>query len=196
MNEQELKEVFGTINDFDRLVLNEIKNVHKVATIGSLILMLCAVDYLKSFRFGLKAIDKNTFDLLKEKYGQNERLDRINREELHPSKYYKDFIREYLMPINDCYNPEDIYKNLRCGLVHNYSDRIFKYHFVESRHQDKSAFHLMSDGKGIYFNVDNFYIDFMSMCRVFFKEAKNKEEIQRNIFDFRSFVGFLHVFDS
>jgi len=194
--------------DFEKLVLGHISATMEKTPLAALILMLCAIDYLKSFNYGLLAIDDRTLDVLTKRYKydhRNKYLNIVKKRRITikkgPGKYYISFLKDYLKPKNKKYHIIEIYKNLRCGLVHNYSDHIFKYDFIDNRDinfGDRTNEHLTKYKRNnkirVKFNIDTFFKDFLSMCDDFWTNANNNIKIQMNIHDIKSYVGFMHVF--
>jgi len=181
--------------------------MERAAALAGLILMLCAIDYLKGFRFGLMAVDNPTLNILLKRYRsdpQHKYLQKIqnrrNRLNKAPGKYYIAFLKKYLLPINPNYKIKEVYKNLRCGLLHNYSDHIFRYDFIDNRDArfgNRDIEHLTPSirnrRKRVKFNIDTFYGHFKLMCERFWSEALTDTNIQMNIHDIKSYVGFMQV---
>lgn len=175
------------------------------ARLAALILMLCAIDYLKSFKYGLLAIDNPTFGVLKEKYRKDPQARYLRiieikrrRKNINPGGYYIKFLKKYLLPLNKKYNINELYKSLRCGLIHNYSDKIFKYDFIDNQEPkfgDRSSEHLKKfkrNGKNkVRFNVDVFYKDFVTVYEKFWNDVSNNKNLQINVHDIKSYVGFM-----
>ena len=67
------------------------------------------------------------------------------------NKDYKQFIKDYLPGL---YDPERLYKDLRCKLVHNYSEG-GSYMFVDA----KPAWHGKKTGTKMVINLENFIDD-------------------------------------
>ena len=71
---------------------------------------------------------------------------------------YKDVIKKYL----PSYNPKKLYKDLRCKLVHSYSEG-GSYLFVDN----KPDRHLVEDAGKIIINLENFISDIESALETF-----------------------------
>lgn len=193
-------------NDYER-INNGINLVMEQAAMPGLILILCAIDYLKSFHYGLKAIDSQTFTALIHKYKYNPqhkylmKLMAIRKKlKRGPDWYYMHFLNIYLHPLNPKYNISEIYKSLRCGLIHNYSDKIFRYDFIDNRDSnigDRTREHLTKRLRNkrirILFNIDVFYRDYINMCNIFWGDVLKDKCKQMNIHDIKSYVGFMTV---
>jgi hypothetical protein len=81
---------------------------------------------------------------------------------------YKDFVRDYL----SSYNPENLYKDLRCKLVHSYSEG-GSYFFTD---QNNSR-HLQNyDGKQVI-NLENFIQDIESALDNIENKIKKSHEV-------------------
>ncbi|MFA6431315.1 MAG: hypothetical protein WCV91_02895 [Candidatus Margulisiibacteriota bacterium] len=207
---EELNSYVSTLeNAFNNSMLSDINIAMKGnANLGALILMLCAIDCLKTYRYGVEAIDMITFNKLKGLYPGDTRLEgKITGPN---SKYYISFLKEYLLPLNSNYNVEYIYIGLRCGLIHSYTENIFDnnrslFQIVRSTMKQnisqlkKEIIHLQTKiNNNPIFILDEFYQDFKNACNAFFVCAKTDEKIKINIFEVKSFLGIFeskHIFD-
>lgn len=123
----------------------------KKLPMGTFILASCLIDYLAGFRYGLE------FD--KKGYVKNS------------SKNYKDFIKEYLA---DKYDSESLYSDMRCRLVHNYSEG-GSYRFT---HNQPNVHNKVDNGKR-YINLENFINDVKTAMDRYFQELKDNEKLQK-----------------
>jgi len=78
------------------------------------------------------------------------------------NKDYKQFVRDYLPSL---YDPERLYGDLRCKLVHNYSEG-GSYMFVDA----KPAWHGQKTGTKMVINLENFIDDLEAALRKIFTE--------------------------
>lgn len=78
------------------------------------------------------------------------------------NKDYKQFVKDYLPGL---YDPERLYRDLRCKLVHNYSEG-GSYMFVDA----KPAWHGQKTGTKIVINLENFIDDLEAALRKMFTE--------------------------
>jgi hypothetical protein len=206
------------LRDFNNMILGDIKKVHNKTAMSSLILMLCAIDCLKTYRYGLEAVGKTTLNSLKLLYPKNKNpAQHKYLQGIKPIKTreaYVDFLKEYLRSDSGEYDPESIYVGIRCGLIHSYTENPVKkrgqdkakrkgYLFTDNRKMNNTIKHLMVQLdlvekekeedteliEYIYFNIDVFYLDFLKMCSKFFEHAKSNNEIKENIFHVKSYLG-------
>jgi hypothetical protein len=73
------------------------------------------------------------------------------------NKDYKQFVKDYLP---STYDPEKLYSDLRCKLVHNYSEG-GSYMFVDA----KPALHGQKNGTKMIINLENFIDDIEAALR-------------------------------
>ena len=202
-------------NDYNEMILQDITACLNLsqAGISALMLMLCYIDCLKTYRYGLIVLDYATLQKLYHLYPNNEHLFKImkKRKNKKSVNYYVKYINEYLKPINKGYKGNDIYYSLRCGLIHSYTARILpnkrkygktnnkrkyipqrKYiiYYTKGQPLDKDNSHLTFDeDKNIGFSINQFYSDFRIMCDKFFAQASKSNIIKLNIFNTKSFLG-------
>lgn len=123
------------------------------------VLISCAIEYLAGFWKG----------------GPTNQTDYIN------------FLSEYT-EFSLKYTPKDVYKSLRCGLVHNFTihNGVYCLTFADTRN------HLRKSKTGhIILNFENFYLDFKKLKEAFFTRAKTDNAAKtRFIARFRD-KGFL-----
>ena len=81
---------------------------------------------------------------------------------------YKNFVRNYM----DYYSPDKLYKDLRCKLVHNYSEG-GSYTFVDDRRD--LHFKKTQDKKQIL-NLENFISDIEAALHTYFIEFDEEEK--------------------
>lgn len=85
-------------------------------------------------------------------------------------KEYKAFIKLYLHG----YNPETVYHDLRCGIVHNYSEG-GSYTFM---HELPNLHFYTPGGIGkICLNLENFIYDLETASQKYFFELENSDEL-------------------
>jgi hypothetical protein len=84
---------------------------------------------------------------------------------------YRSFVQEYLTS----YNPAKLYSNLRCKLVHNYSEG-GSYMFVHAQ----PSMHLKPVllANRVYINLDNFIVDIESALESFCNKLQNPNETE------------------
>lgn len=83
---------------------------------------------------------------------------------------YKSFVKSYLPD----YDPEKLYRDLRCKLVHNYSEG-GSYAFTDANPELHGK--LMNDDK-IIINLENFIADIEKAMTCLFKEIETNSEVQ------------------
>ncbi len=80
---------------------------------------------------------------------------------------YKDFVRDYL----SSYVPENLYQDLRCKLVHSYSEG-GSYLFVDA----KSHLHLQKNNGKTIINLENFIDDIENALNEFSRKLQDPSE--------------------
>ena len=84
---------------------------------------------------------------------------------------YRSFVQEYLTP----YNPAKLYSDLRCKLVHNYSEGgSFMFIHAQPNMHLKPA--LLANR--VYINLDNFIVDIESALESFCNRLQNPNETE------------------
>jgi len=104
---------------------------------------------------------------------------------------YQEFVKKYLQPLAAGklrgYDPEVLYRNLRSGLIHNYST-MYVEHFQPSRDlvyvltddPGKAAAHLIQlDKTKVLFNVQTFFNDIDRAKDQYFQDLASNNELQR-----------------
>lgn len=148
MNAEESK-IFEEIKKSLRdIALDDIKKSYAAKSImGTFILCSCFIDAMAGFR-----------------YGQDGRL--------KLGKMYRTFVEEYLKD----YDKVSLYYDLRCQLVHNYSESK-SYKFIH----DKSEFHLGEAGENkTYINLENFIADLERAVNKLFEDIENSPAAMGN----------------
>lgn len=146
MNDQE--KIDAIKNSLSRMALSDIKRAQlHCSPVASFILCSCLIDAMAGFRYGWTKNDE-----------------RSNR------KLYIDFVKNYLHG----YDPVDLYTDLRCGLVHNYSAG-YRYAFI-SKNPD---WHRVIRNNFIYINLGNFVSDIESAMHKYFSELDRDNEIRQ-----------------
>ena len=100
------------------------------------------------------------------------------------SQRYKDFVKTFLSN----YDEEALYTDLRCKLVHNYSEG-GSYIFISKT----SNYHLMIDGKTgkTYINLQNFIIDIMYASKLLFSHLRNNSKLNHLIIERHNYAPLL-----
>lgn len=115
------------------------------AYMGAIILGICAIDVLSGLRAGKNATDKT----------------------------FRDFVHEY-MPNEDKYIENDLYKNMRCKLVHGYSSIGFQY---TDEHPEK---HLTGSSRGVWIHVNSFIAEVRTAASSYLEELFIKEDLWKS----------------
>jgi hypothetical protein len=98
---------------------------------------------------------------------------------------YKDFVEEYLPAT---YDKEKLYKDLRCKLVHNYSEG-GSYWFTDG----KPLLHGKTDRGKIIVNLENFLDDLESAMNKLFQQIDADPIIQQKAIGRYNSIGILGV---
>jgi hypothetical protein len=101
------------------------------------------------------------------------------------SKDYQDFVRDYLPSI---YNPLKLYKDLRCKLVHNYSEG-GSYVFTD----DKPQLHGQTANGRIIINLENFINDLNNALHKLLQEIESDPSKQEKAFRRYESIGLLGI---
>jgi hypothetical protein len=129
----------------------ESASVQGSAKLAGFILGACFIDAMAGFLFG---IDR---DSAKKDSG----------------KRFQDFVKKYM----DQYDPEKLWQDLRCGLVHSYAAGE-TYAFTDN---NKAGFHFESTSRGtIILNLEDFCADLRKAYALFRKDILNEREIFLN----------------
>ena len=96
------------------------------------------------------------------------------------SNDYKEFVKRFLPQ----YNPEELYHDLRCGLVHNFTDRgkVIKYDFREDRSKHHLRLRPRKGNRGVkmrVINLSNFIHDLRFALNKFFDVLEHNPEMMR-----------------
>lgn len=97
---------------------------------------------------------------------------------------YKDFVKQYLKP----YDPEKLYRDLRCKLVHNYSEG-GSYIFTDA---NPSLHQKPHSGKKLI-NLENFINDLEAAMRQLFKDFSTDPTLEENAKKRFNEIGLLTV---
>ncbi len=131
--------------------------------IGAFILASCFIDVLARYRYGVH-----------HKEGKNIlRKSNINGEPTSNKTLYVGFVKEYF---SNKYNAEDLYKSLRCCLVHAYTEG-GKYLFT---HKNKRGNHFDQIGDKTLLNLEDFIRDIKVAYEKLIKDIKKDEELFEN----------------
>jgi hypothetical protein len=87
-------------------------------------------------------------------------------------KQYKKFIADYMKP----YNPEKVYKLIRCSLVHNF---IIGPNMGLAHGQENSNLHLMTIDGVDYKVFDNYFTDFKLAVNKYFQDVEESDDLKR-----------------
>lgn len=98
---------------------------------------------------------------------------------------YKQFVKDYLPPF---YDPEKLYKDLRCKVVHNYSEG-GSYVFVDA----KSELHGQKINGKLVINLENFIDDLESALRKMLTDLDTDSVKQRMAKDRYDKIGLLGI---
>lgn len=100
---------------------------------------------------------------------------------------YKNFVRDYL----SSYVPENLYNDLRCKLVHSYSEG-GSYLFVDA----KSHLHLQINNGKTIINLENFIIDIENALSGFSRKLQDSNEttLRQNAIQRLDNNGIIQVF--
>lgn len=97
---------------------------------------------------------------------------RSSLEERGLGKQYKKFIADY-MPT---YNPEKVYKLIRCSLVHNF---IIGPNMALTHGVSNSSTHLQTINGVDFKNFDIFYKDFKDAVKKYFDDVEQSDDLKR-----------------
>lgn len=95
---------------------------------------------------------------------------------------YENFVQKWLPQ----YNAKDLYKSLRCKLVHNYTEG-GKYTFVH----EKPQLHLRKDGNKTIVNLENFIAELEEVQKRFFELLDSPGACRENAIRRHKSVGIL-----
>ena len=150
--------VLGSIGE----TYNATKDAQNGSTpLAAFILVSCAIDFIAGFLAGIPDFEPGSA-------GAN----------------YKGFVKRYMPG----YDPEDVYKNIRCRLAHNYTigGGIGLIHLNPKVHDP-----LGSKGNKII-NFDDFYSDFRKGAEEYFQDVETNSALQTNFLR-RYALGFADV---
>jgi hypothetical protein len=100
-------------------------------------------------------------------------------------KDYKAFVKNYLPP---CYVPDKLYTDLRCKLVHNYSEG-GSYIFVDGEPQ----LHKQMDGNKMIINLENFIDDLETAFQKLLYQIENDPNCKAAAMSRYKAIGLLDV---
>ena len=101
------------------------------------------------------------------------------------NKDYKQFVKDYLPSL---YDPQKLYKDLRCKAVHNYSEG-GSYIFVDA----KPALHGQKVDTKMVINLENFIDDLEAALRKMFTDLDTDSGKQRKAEDRYDKIGLLGI---
>lgn len=101
------------------------------------------------------------------------------------NKDYKQFVRDYLPPL---YDPEKLYKDLRCKLVHNYSEG-GSYVFVDA----SPKLHGQKINGKLVINLENFIDDLELALRKMLMDLDTNSVKQKMAVDRYDKIGLLGI---
>ena len=90
------------------------------------------------------------------------------------AKTYKAFVAHFF---DERYEPEDLYKSLRCGLVHNYTIRRSAYLLVDA----KSGLHFQKADRTTILNLEDFVEDFRRAKDAYFERLDMDPTLKQNL---------------
>ena len=149
---------------FDNVIIPSIASSSKGDRFPlAFVLIVCSIDYLASFNVG----------------GETSSNDYIN------------FLKEYEW-FTEKYVPEDVYKSLRCGLVHNFTIKGGKYVLASGEPENHLKTKRLLGEPMICLNLEDFLEDFKRLKDEYFTKVKNTEGNKAQNFLKRfSNIGFL-----
>ena len=126
--------------------------------LGIFILGACFIDAMAGFRYGVTEANIN---------------------DKHSKDRFMNFTREYLPEIYQNDKGRDFYVSMRCGLIHNHSERLGKYAFTSDRQVDHGS---KTKNSKLILNRENFIEDLKEAYRKLRKDILNneKEEVFTN----------------
>ena len=98
---------------------------------------------------------------------------------------YKSFVTNYLPSV---YDPSKLYKDLRCKLVHNYSEG-GSYWFTDK----KPHLHGQTESGRTIINLENFIDDLEDALRKLLEEIQRDPSIQKKAIDRYNAIGLLCI---
>jgi len=101
------------------------------------------------------------------------------------NKDYRQFVKDYLPGL---YDPEKLYRDLRCKLVHNYSEG-GSYMFADA----KPALHGQKVGTKMVINLENFIDDLEAALRKVFTELDTDPGKQKKAEDRYDKIGLMGI---
>jgi len=149
---------------FDKAIIPSIArlSIGEVFPLG-FVLTVCAIDYLASFNTGGETRGSDYINFLNE---------------------YEWFTRKYI--------PEDIYKSLRCGLVHNFTIKGDRYILGSKEPENHLKTKQFLGESMICLNLEDFLEDFKRLKNEYFAKVKKPEKNKTQNFLKRfTEVGFL-----
>jgi hypothetical protein len=110
----------------------------------------------------------------------------IPKDETKNAFRYKSFIRDYLSKVDNRYVADDLYHNLRCGLVHQYTEaykNASKFLFTHDPHLKpthlKSASSGKNDNRKVLY-IYKFFEDIKNAAKEMINEAQNNPDILKH----------------
>jgi len=127
-------------HNFDKWIFGGIEALSKSKGVClTFVIIACAIDYLAGFNIGKQTDGKDYIDFLEE---------------------YDWFTKKY--------NPTDIYKSLRCGLVHNFTIHGGKFDLTHNHPE----LHLTTPKGQTILNYEDFYRDLRRLKEEYFEKVK------------------------
>lgn len=146
---------------FDKWIFPAINDLYNSEGVSlGFLIMACAIDYLTGLNKGTHK-DTNGAD-------------------------YKNFLNTYAWFV-DRYNSEDIYKLVRCGLVHNFSLRDSRYVLSHK----SSLKHLEKLNGRIVLKYEEFFDDIKQLKRQFFDKVRLDKDGMARLKERVEYFGFL-----
>lgn len=158
-DEQTINFIEGIFEKWIFTAINDLFNSRGVS-LGFLI-MACAIDYLTGLFKGTN-------------------LDTTRDDYINFLKTYKWFSKKY--------NPEYVYKSLRCGLVHNFTVKKSKFALT---HKHPELHLKVTQRDEIILNYEDFFTDIKRLSREFFGKARKDPTTRAKLIERFSQIGIL-----
>lgn len=141
---------------FDKRILRSIETSYAATSadnggtpLAAYILLSCAIDVIAGFYSGRNALDERNL-----------------------GNQYKKFIADYMKD----YNPQKVYKLIRCSLVHNF---IVGPNMALMHGSTNSKLHLMTVNGVDFKNFDNLFFNFKQAVARYFDDVEQSDDLKR-----------------
>jgi hypothetical protein len=145
-------DISNSIQKVTSVAFRQLRDIHSISGINSLILSVCLVDTLAGFYTGCNGQRKGK--------GNKER--------------YKEFADKYLPDY--C----DIIYEIRCDLAHSFSNTLAKYYFVDNREFTKTFGCTVNILEKQTFNIDHFRDSLSKALEMYFFHLNTDVNLQTN----------------